>query len=918
MKSIYDYSLYLFDLDGTLITSELLHYKSYKLAIQKYNINIDFSYKDYVKLAHGINSTFKTIIKAYVNDFDEFYKFKEDTFKSLKNELQFIDGAENFLKNLIKKNKEICIVTHSSAKRVEIVKTKLPFLKKIKYWITKDVCFNKKPNPECFIRAIKLFNIPFDQIIGFEDSYKGYKALESLPISKVIIQNSEYYYYNEMKCNNKFINYDNINNIKNYEYKSNIENKIKLYTSQFNYFSQSISNIISLSVPFLKECKGTIYLCGIGKSNHICNKSVSTWQSLGINTRNVYVQDLNHGDYGMFNDNDIIIYISNSGNTSELVNVSKYIKDTFNIFQISISNNYHSKIANNTNFSFVLGDKKIIEADKINMAPSISSSLFMLLLDLIGITISENNKITINTFKKYHPGGTLGSIIKKNKPIDYVCIFASGKGSRLQPITNYIPKILVNMKNHNLLTKIIEYWKEYTNNFIVIITPEYKSLVSSYLSLLKINFHLITVEIDKQENSYTIRKSLGNKFNNKKLLFTWCDIYPNDKIPKNLFQNENIIFTHGNKCRYFAKNNELIKRDNGNVIGIFYFSNYKGITDCNDKLDLCDVYLDNYDKFTTFDIKKLYDIGDMKKLKTFLLDNNNNYDTRFFNRIYEQSDNLVKEALCEQGYQIMKKETNWYKFVNKNYIPKILSYGKNKFMMNKLNCNPLYKVFWNLSFENQSNIVNKIFMQLNDLHSQKIKIDNNIIIEDTMIEIKHKIELRLQKVKEMIKSFGRVEYVNGKKINNDINFILKNISSKIERYISDKREYSVIHGDCQFSNTLCDKDRNIYFIDPRGYYGNSSIYGLKEYDYAKVLYALSGYDQFNNDNLYFIQKYENNHLTLNINNNMEKFKHIFEKYTDFNIIKNLVVINWLGLTQYNQNNILKCISSYYYALYLFD
>ena len=56
-------------------------------------------------------------------------KFKPNrTF--LKNELQFIDGAETFLNNLIKKNKEICIVTHSSAERVEIVKTKLPFLNK--------------------------------------------------------------------------------------------------------------------------------------------------------------------------------------------------------------------------------------------------------------------------------------------------------------------------------------------------------------------------------------------------------------------------------------------------------------------------------------------------------------------------------------------------------------------------------------------------------------------------------------------------------------------------------------------------------------------------------------------------------------------------------------------------------------------
>ena len=510
------------------------------------------------------------------------------------------------------------------------------------------------------------------------------------------------------------------------------------------------------------------------------------------------------------------------------------------------------------------------------------------------------------------------SIMINNKPIDYVCIFASGKGSRLQPITNYIPKILLNIKNSNLLTIIIEYWKEYTNNFIVIITPEYKSLILSYLSLLKINFQLITIDINKQENSYTIRKSLENNFNNKKLLFTWCDIYPNDKIPKNLFQNENIIFTHGKECRYFADNNKLIKKENGNVIGIFYFSDYNGIKNYNDKLDLCDVYLDNYDKFTTFDIKKLCDIGDMEKLKTFLNNNNNYYNTRFFNKIYEQSGNLVKESLCEQGYTIMKKETNWYKFVIKNYIPKILSYGKNKFTMSKLNCSPLYKVFWNLSFENQSKIVNNILILLNDLHSQKINIDNNIIIEDTIIEIKHKIELRLNKVKEIIKSFGKVEYVNGKKINNDINFILENIYSKIKKYISDKSDYSVIHGDCQFSNTLCDKNHNIYFIDPRGYYGNSSIYGLKEYDYAKVLYALSGYDQFNNDNLYFIQKYENNHLTLNINNNMEKFKHIFEKHTDFNIIKNLVVINWLGLTQYNQNNILKCISSYYYALYLFN
>ena len=918
MKNIYDYSLYLLDLDGTIINSELLHYKSYKLAIGKYNINIDFEYNDYVKLVHGINSTFKTIIKSYVNDFNEFYKFKESIFESLKHELQFIDGAKIFLNQLLEKNKKICIVTHSSKDRVAIIKSQLPLLNKIEFWVTKNTCINKKPNPECFIRAIKMFNIPFNEIIAFEDSYKGFKSLDMIPITKVIIQDSNYYYYNHMTCSNKFLNYNNIDIIEHHDFKSNILDKINLYTNQFNYFSNSIYNIISLISPFIKACETTIYLCGIGKSNHICNKSVSTWQSLGISAQSVYVQDLNHGDYGMFRDNDIIIYISNSGNTTELVNVAKYIKATFNIFQIVISNNYDSKIAKYTNLDFALKDKKIIEADNINMVPSISSSLFMLLLDLIGINISESNDMTINLFKKYHPGGTLGSIVKINKPIDYVCIFASGKGSRLQPITNHIPKILVNIKNDNLLIKIINFWKLYTDNFIIIITPKYEKLVSSYLSLININFILIIIDIDNQENSYTIRKSLGNKFYGKKLVFTWCDIYPTENIPKSIFSNNNIIFTCGNQSRYHAERNKLVKKEGGNVIGIFYFANYQGIKTCCNNLDLCDVYLNNYNTFITYNLKNLCDIGDMTKLTMYLSNNKNIFNTRFFNKIYEKSNYLIKEALCEQGFNIIKKETNWYKFVSKPYIPKIISFGKNKFTMEKLHCKPLYKIFWKSSLEKQNEILDKIFLKLYDLHSKKISVDNSIIIEDTMIEIRHKIVSRLNKVKDLINAFGSVEYVNGRKINNDTDFILDNISTQLNKFILSQNEYSLIHGDCQFSNTLCDDSSNIYFIDPRGYYGNSSIYGLKEYDYGKVLYALSGYDEFNNDDLYFITKYENKHLTINIKNNMNKFKPIIEKYTNFEIIKSLVIINWLGLTQYNQNNILKCVSSYYYALFLFS
>ena len=136
--------------------------------------------------------------------------------------------------------------------------------------------------------------------------------------------------------------------------------------------------------------------------------------------------------------------------------------------------------------------------------------------------------------------------------------------------------------------------------------------------------------------------------------------------------------------------------------------------------------------------------------------------------------------------------------------------------------------------------------------------------------------------------------------------------------------YSIIHGDCQFSNILyCENESKLYFIDPRGYYGKSKIYGDHRYDYAKVIYALSGYDKFNNNHLYSIKNYDKDsqELIIEIDNNLDLFEDI-KKVTGLRYINRVtlsyLVIIWIGLAQYNQNNILKCVSSYYYGLYLFS
>ena len=116
--------------------------------------------------------------------------------------------------------------------------------------------------------------------------------------------------------------------------------------------------------------------------------------------------NLPNGDFGIFRDNDILILISNGGNTDEIIYILKYLKYTLKkkINTISIVANSNSEMEQLSNFTYVL--KNIEEADIINMTPSTSSLIFMALLD--GIAINVKKSITKDEFKLYHPAGSLG------------------------------------------------------------------------------------------------------------------------------------------------------------------------------------------------------------------------------------------------------------------------------------------------------------------------------------------------------------------------------------------------------------------------------------------------------------------------------------------------------------------------------
>jgi len=509
--------------------------------------------------------------------------------------------------------------------------------------------------------------------------------------------------------------------------------------------------------------------------------------------------------------------------------------------------------------------------------------------------------------------------------IDNIIIVACGKGSRLNPLTNHIPKILVNLNNDNILTKIVSYWKTYCKKFIILINKEFNSYISFYLNdYTDISYEIRNVEINNnEENSYTIKKGLYD-LDNLSLLLTWCDIFPDEPINFSKIKT-NCIFVnnyYNYKSRYYACEPTTIEKVNdyskGNIIGIYYFKNYKPIINNNDKEDLCDCFLINYNNFQTYEINSIIDIGDMDKLKIYLT--RKSFNTRYFNTITKiNSSTIRKQSNCIYGNKIIEKELSFYKYIQDNNIEypieKIYNITPNSFYMKYIKTDTLYNTIYENN--NKEEIYNILFF-LKNLYTKNEKIvELNDIKNDIYLETIQKIETRYNNVRSILDNFSYIKYVNYVKVDSYEN-ILKRIKTIIDNFISNnKLNYNIIHGDLNLSNIFKINNTNFTFIDPRGYYGNSTIYGLKYYELSKIYLSLFGYDKFNNNNEYFFNIIDNN-IIVNIDllfDNIFIYENLYT-YEEYQFILCLSISVWLGIPYYFKSNISKLVGSHFYALYI--
>lgn len=223
-----------------------------------------------------------------------------------------------------------------------------------------------------------------------------------------------------------------------------IEVEIHEMESLKNRIDESFQN----AVEIINKASGKLIVVGIGKSAHVGNKIVATLNSTGTPSQFLHAAEAIHGDLGVIQKQDVVLCISNSGNSPEIVYLVPFLKE-YSSALIGMTGNPKSKLAE---FSDVVLDSSVqVEACPNKLAPTSSTTVQMAIGDALAICLMELMNFKEQDFAKFHPGGSLGKNltakveqflssqkpeVKENSDIKEVIISISGSKHGVTVVTD--------------------------------------------------------------------------------------------------------------------------------------------------------------------------------------------------------------------------------------------------------------------------------------------------------------------------------------------------------------------------------------------------------------------------------------------------------------------------------------------------
>lgn len=175
--------------------------------------------------------------------------------------------------------------------------------------------------------------------------------------------------------------------------------------TELSQIAQKLGNDFAQAIEKLQNRKGKVVVVGIGKSAHIANKMVATFNSTGTRSQFLHASEAIHGDLGLLDQEDIVICVSKSGNSQEIKDLAPILKKNAATL-IAMTGNLDSDLAQHADLILDITITK--EACPNNLAPTSSTTAQLVMGDAIAVVLMKLNGFGGEDFAKFHPGGALG------------------------------------------------------------------------------------------------------------------------------------------------------------------------------------------------------------------------------------------------------------------------------------------------------------------------------------------------------------------------------------------------------------------------------------------------------------------------------------------------------------------------------
>jgi GTP:adenosylcobinamide-phosphate guanylyltransferase/thiamine kinase-like enzyme len=488
--------------------------------------------------------------------------------------------------------------------------------------------------------------------------------------------------------------------------------------------------------------------------------------------------------------------------------------------------------------------------------------------------------------------------------IEYIIVQAGGKGTRLEHLTANKPKALVPVDN---LPMLFHLFRKFPDKKFVIIADTHRKVLREYLEA----FAPVKYDIVDATGTGTcsgVAHAAALIPEGEPLMLVWSDLILPDSFTLPDDGQDYVGISQTFPCRWSFKDGEFFEEpsEQFGVAGLFVLHDKSRLNSVPESGELVRWFSKQPIEFTPLGLAGTREFGvlaEYEKLETA--------KTRPFNKMTIAGDVVTKEAIDAQGEGLAKREAAWYRYADAHgvtAIPKIFDFDPLR--MQRIEGEHPYDL-GALSKSERREILTQIVAALKDLHAKGAKPTDAFSVRDAYYT---KTMDRLKSIRDLVPHADK-EWItiNGRKCRNV--FFEKR---EFEQALANIKvpEFTFIHGDNTFSNLII-ADGKPVFIDPRGYFGNTELFGDPNYDWAKLYYSIVGnYDQFNLKRFRLRITEDGAELNIDSNGWADLADDFFElSGADERTIKLLHAVIWLSLTTYAWQDYDSICGAFYNGLY---